>query len=78
MRNDTRRNKPGRPSGSNRKSGNASRKTPEETFPQHNAEERERMQTGLRILARIIARAHLSRQASGPASAPPPDQETGD
>jgi len=36
------------------------------------------MQTGLRILARIIARAHLSRQASGAAPAPPPEQGTGD
>ena len=29
------------------------------------------MQTGLRILARIIARAHLSREASGAAPLPP-------
>lgn len=29
------------------------------------------MQTGLRILARIIARAHLRRQASGAAPLPP-------
>ena len=35
------------------------------------------MQTGLRILARIIARAHLRRQASE-AAAPPPDQVAGD
>ena len=34
------------------------------------AEQRERMRRGLRILARIIARAHLRRQASGPGAAP--------
>ena len=78
MRNDTRRNKPGRPSGSIRKSGNAGRKTLGGTSPQHTAQEREKMQTGLRILARIIARAHLRRQASGPASGPPPDRRPGD
>ena len=36
--------------------------------------ERERMQTGLRILARMIARAHLRRQASGTAPEPPPER----
>ena len=78
MRNDTRRSKPGRPSGSNRKSGNAGRKTPGATSPNHTAQEREKMQQGLRILARIIARAHLMRQASGPASTPPPDPKAGE
>ena len=68
MRNDTGRNKPGRPSGSSRKSSNrrpgtSGRKTPRDTSPQHTDEQRETMQTGLRVLARMIARAHLRRQA---------------
>lgn len=33
----------------------------------YTAQQRERMQTGLRILARIIARAHLRRQSTGTA-----------
>ena len=65
MPNDTRKNKPSRPSGNARKSGTVGRKTPERVSLDHTAQERERMQTGLRILARIIARGHLSRQASG-------------
>ena len=40
------------------------------------AGQRETMQAGLRILARIIARAHLRRQASRAVS--PPDQAGGD
>ncbi len=67
MRNDTGRNKPELPSGSHRKSGNrrpgtAGRKTRRDTSSQHTDAERETMRTGLRILARIIARAHLERQ----------------
>ena len=67
MRNDTERNKPERPSGSNRKSSNpktgtAGRKPPRDTSPQHTDAQKETIQTGLRILARIIARAHLERQ----------------
>lgn len=77
MRNDTRRNKPPRSGRKARKSGTAGRKTPERAYPDHTAQERERMQTGLRILARMIARAHLSRQASGAAPELPPDQEAG-
>ena len=77
MRNETRRNKPSRSGGNARKSRTAGRKTPERESPQHTAHERERMQTGLRILARIIARAHLRRQASGGAGAPP-DREAGE
>ena len=42
------------------------------------SEQRDRMQTGLRILARMIARGHLRRGASGTASAPPPDRGAGD
>ena len=71
MRNDTRRNKPPRSVRNARKSGTAGRKTPERSYTDHTAQERERMQTGLRILARIIARAHLSRQVSGAEPLPP-------
>ncbi|MYC38725.1 MAG: hypothetical protein F4X66_17715 [Chloroflexi bacterium] len=78
MRNETRRYQPERPTRSNRKSGTAGRRTPEPASPNHTAHERERMETGLRILARIIARAHLSRQASGAAPAPPAEQGAGD
>ena len=63
MRNDTGRNKPERPSGSNPKPGTAGRKTHRKTSPQHTDAQRETMRAGLRILARIIARAHLERQA---------------
>ncbi len=76
MRNNTRRIKPPRSGRNAGKSGTGGRKNAGRASLQHTSQERERMQTGLRILARIIARAHLSRQASGPASAPPPDQET--
>ena len=62
---------------SNRTSGAADGKAPGREKPQHTASERERMQAGLRILARIIARAHLSRQATVAAPAPPPDREAG-
>ena len=78
MRNDTRRNKPPQSGRNARKSEAAGRKTPEQVSPNHTAHERERMQTGLRILVRIIARAHLRRQESGSAPAPPLDQEAGD
>ena len=46
--------------------------------PAYTAEQREQMQAGLRILARIIARAHLRRQSTGTAPEMPPDQEAGD
>ncbi len=45
--------------------------------PVYTAQQQERMQTGLRILARIIARAHLRRQSTGTAPELPPDQEAG-
>ena len=77
MRNDTRRNKPPRSGRNARKSGTADRKTPERACPDHTAQERERMQTRLRILARVIAHAHLKRQASG-AAEPPQDREVSD
>ncbi len=79
MRNDTGRNKPDRPSGSSPETGTAGRKTRRETSPQCTDAERETMQAGLRILARMIARSHLRRQAEGgsePASAPPTSGES--
>ena len=77
MRNDTGRNKPERPSGSSRELGTADRKTKtrRETSPQHTDAQRETMQTGLRVLARMIARAHLRRQAEP--GEPDPPQERG-
>ena len=79
MRNDTRRNKPDRPSESNpetRATGSKT-KTRRKTSPQHTDAQRETMQTGLRILARIIARAHLERQAELGEPEPPPEPEAG-
>ena len=72
MRDDTRRNNPARSGRNARSSENAGRKTPGETSPNHTEQERAQMQAGLRILARIIARAHLRRQASGGEAEPPP------
>ncbi|MYC37597.1 MAG: hypothetical protein F4X66_11920 [Chloroflexi bacterium] len=78
MRNKTRKNGPSRSGRNAGSSGTGGRTTPGGTSPQHNDEQRAQMQTGLRILARIIARAHLSRQASGAAPAPPPERGVGD
>jgi len=66
MRNDTRKNKPSRFGRNVRKSETFGSKTLEETFLQHTAREREQMQTGLRILARIIARAHRRYLSAAP------------
>ena len=41
----------------------------------YSAEQREPLQRGLRILARIIARGHLRRQESRSAAAPRPSAE---
>ena len=41
----------------------------------HSAEQQEAVRRGLRILARMIARAHLRRQASRSAAAPRPTAE---
>ena len=41
----------------------------------HSAEQRETMTRGLRILARMIARAHLRRQESRSGAAPRPPAE---
>ena len=75
MRDKTRTNGKSRPSGSNRKSGTAGRKTPRGRSPQYTDAQREQMQTGLRILARMIARAHLRRQAAGAATESPPEPD---
>ena len=79
MRNDTGRNKPERPSGSNPETGTAGSKTKtrRETSPQHTDTQKETMQTGLRILARMIARAHLRRQAERGTREPPPERRSG-
>ena len=68
--------KPG-PTKGNRKSRAAGRNAPQGTSPLHTDAEREQIQTGLRILARMIARAHLRREASGAAPEPPPDPDVG-
>lgn len=56
------------------------RATAEVTSPPYSAEQRETLRRGLRILARIIARAHLRRQASqsGTVQEPPAEGEDGD
>ena len=77
MRNDTGRNRPERPSGSNPKTRTAGRKTPRDTSPQHTDTQKETMQTGLRVLARMIARAHLRRQAERGVPEPPPERDAG-
>ena len=49
--------------------------------PVYTVEERKTVRQGLRLLARIIARAHLRRQAelsSAPAPGPPPAGESQD
>ena len=77
MRNDTRRNKPDRPSGSNPETGTAGSKTPGRTSPQRTDAEREQMQAGLRILARMIARSHLRRETDRASQERPPEPGTG-
>ena len=47
--------------------------TPQKSLSGYTPRQREQMQQGLRILARMIVRAHLGREASQAASAPPPD-----
>ena len=53
--------------------GPATRTTP----PVHTAGQRETLRQRLRIMARIIARAHLRRETSRARSAPSPDQGAG-
>jgi len=53
-----------------RSSSTNRRATAERRPVEYTAEQRERMRRGLRIMARIIARAHLQRQASPPGATP--------
>ena len=54
------------------------RTTPERGSPTYSAEQRETVQRGLRILARIIARAHLRRQALRAETEPETPKDGGD
>ena len=76
MRDKTRTNGKTSASWSDRKSGTAGRNTPGSTPPKHSDAQRERMQEGLRILARMIARAHLRREADQATQEPQPDPGT--
>ena len=58
MRNETKKNQTARPDGEVRKPRNGREKS-----TQYTARQREQMQKGLRILAKVIVRAHLRRQA---------------
>ena len=51
--------------------------SPKESSPAYTPEQREQLQRGLRILARMIVRAHLRREASQGGPTPPPDQRPG-
>ncbi len=54
-----------------RKTSTRNPNTPQKPSPVYTPEQREQLQRGLRILARMIVRAHLGREASpGP---PPPE-----
>ena len=64
MQNDKRKNKPAPSAGHHRKARSAGKKTSTGTSPQYTDCQRERMEQGLRILARMIARTHLRREAS--------------
>ncbi len=77
MRDKTRNNGKLGTCGSNRKAGAADGKAPKRTSPQHTDAERETTQMGLRILARMIARAHLRREADQATQEPQPDPGTG-
>ncbi len=78
MRDKARNIKPDRPGNGARKSGTAGRNAPRGISPQHTDAQREQIQTGLLFLARMIARAHLQRQAAEAAPEPPPDPDAGD
>ena len=69
MRNDTKKNTPARTDGETSKPRRSREKSskPEgsatPTYPQYTARQREQVRKGLRILARVIVRAHLRKQA---------------
>ena len=69
MQNETKKNQPARPAGSTRRPrGGHEKPSGKETpskrkSPQYTARQREKMQKGLRILAKIIVRAHLRKLA---------------
>ena len=69
MRNETRKNRPARPAEDARKPRRGREKSTiqEESAtaksPQYTARQREQVRKGLRILAKVIVRAHLRRQA---------------
>ena len=52
-------------------------RSPQKSSTAYTPQQRERMQRGLRILARMIVRAHLRREASQGGPAPPPDRWPG-
>ena len=58
MQNETRKNRPPRPDGQAPKPRRGREKS-----PQYTARQREQMRKGLRILAKVIVRAHLRKQA---------------
>lgn len=70
----------GNPSTNRRATVSNPRIEPGRGSPAYTAEERETVRLGLRILARMIARAHLRRLASrsGPETRPPAEGEDGD
>ena len=45
--------------------------------PEYTPQQREQVRAGLRVLARIIARAHLRRQTDRADLPPPPDRRAG-
>ena len=58
MRKETGKNRPAQADGRTRKS-----RTGREKSPQYTPRQQEQIQKGLRILARVIVRAHLRKQA---------------
>ena len=69
MRNDTRKNRAARPAEDARKPRRSPEKSSRQeesatpTSPQYTARQREQVRKGLRILAKVIVRAHLRKQA---------------
>ena len=55
-----------------KKTSTRNHNTPKKSSTAYTPKQREQLQRGLRILARMIVRAHLGREASQAASAPAP------